>query len=332
MRQPLAPMLAVAGEPFDSPDHLFEIKWDGVRGLASVERKAWRLWGRGEADYTPRYPELKVLRQLPAGTILDGELVRLRGGRAAFSDVLRRHQMTSPQRIRWAATSQPVTYMAFDLLALKGRCLLQQPLRERRAHLRELLAVSPMEGVLFSAGVTGGGEAFFEAAIEQQHEGVMAKRLDSRYLPGKRAAVWQKIKPRCEVVCAIIGYTRGRHFPLRSLLLAAACNGSLRFVGQLRRGLSDSVQRRLTPLLERRRCAEPVIACAEQAYWVRPDLYGRVKCFGWSPGDRLRFPSFVGLLKTASAGDSPPTTSKEPPRRIPSTTLRATRTTASGAT
>jgi ATP-dependent DNA ligase len=193
MMQQLAPMLAVAGEPFDSSDHLFEIKWDGIRSLACVERRALWLWGRGQADYTHRYPELDALRQLPEGTILDGELVRLRAGRAEFSAVLRRHQLTSPRKIRWAVERHPVTYMVFDLLRLNGRCLLRQPLRDRRARLRELLAASSTERVLFSEGVTGSGVAFFDAAIEQQHEGVMAKRLDSRYLPGKRAATWQKI-------------------------------------------------------------------------------------------------------------------------------------------
>ncbi len=297
MRQ-FAPMLAVSGEPFDSQEHLFEIKWDGIRALACVRRKALRLWGRGQADYTHRYPELDVLRQFPADTILDGELVRLRAGRAEFSAVLRRHQLTSPRKIRWAAERHPVTYMVFDLLRLNGRCLLQQPLRQRRARLRELLATSSTERVLFSEGVTGAGKAFFDAAIEQQHEGVMAKRLDSGYLPGKRASTWQKIKPRCEVVCVIIGYSGSRCRPLRSLLLAAQRDGSLRFVGRVRRGLSSAMQHRLAPLLDARRCAEPLVPCAEKAYWVRPDLYGRVTCFGWTLGDRLRFPCFQGLLKT----------------------------------
>ena len=71
----LAPMLAVPATPFDSPEYNFEIKWDGIRALAAVDAAGWRLWGRQRADYTERYPELEVLRRLPAGTLVDGELV-----------------------------------------------------------------------------------------------------------------------------------------------------------------------------------------------------------------------------------------------------------------
>ena len=113
----IAPMLATAAEPFDSPDHLFEIKWDGIRALAAVQRNNWCLWGRGAGPYTERFPELELLRKLPAGTVLDGELVRLtQEGRADFPAVLRRHQLVSARKIRWAMKCEPVTYMLFDLL------------------------------------------------------------------------------------------------------------------------------------------------------------------------------------------------------------------------
>ena len=71
----LLPMLAVPAAPFDSSEYSFEVKWDGIRALAAVETAGWRLWGRERADYTARYPELDVLRRLPAGTLVDGELV-----------------------------------------------------------------------------------------------------------------------------------------------------------------------------------------------------------------------------------------------------------------
>ena len=172
----LAPMLAVAGEPFDSPDYLFEIKWDGVRTLAAIEPTGWRLWGRREADYTVRYPELSLLRQLPAGTVLDGELVRLVEGRADFESLLSRHQLVSPRKIHQAAAQHPVTYVVFDLLQLGGRSLLAQPLHQRRQQLEQLIAQAGLPRLVFSQGIVGAGQLFFEQVVSQGHEGVMAKR------------------------------------------------------------------------------------------------------------------------------------------------------------
>ncbi len=293
----LAPMLAVAAEPFDSPDHLFEIKWDGVRGLAAVEQDTWRLWGRHGADYTDRYPELSVLRQLPAGTILDGELIRLVGGRADFAALLRRHQLTSPRKIRWAAPQQPVTYVVFDLLQLGGRSLLEQPLAERRRELAQLLSGKVAEGLAFSDGMVGAGRQFFEQAVDQGHEGVMAKRLDSRYCPGRRSPVWQKIKPREQSVCVILGYRPARGPSVSRLLVAVRRDGLLHFAGEVGCGLTDKVRHELHPLLVERRRDEPVVSCgAKRARWVRPELYCLVQYFGWTNGGRLRFPCFRYLV------------------------------------
>jgi DNA ligase D-like protein (predicted ligase) len=293
----IAPMLAVAAEPFDSPEHLFEIKWDGVRALAAVEQEAWRLWGRHGADYTDRYPELSVLRQLPAGTMLDGELIRLVGGRADFSALLRRHQLASARKIRWAAAQQPVTYVVFDLLRLGGRSLLEQPLHERRGALLQLLSGRGADGLPLSDGVVGMGRQFFERAVAQGHEGVMAKRLDSRYCPGRRSPDWQKIKPRQQAVCVILGYRSARGPSVSRLLVAARRDGGLHYAGEVGCGLTDKIRHQLHPLLVERHCDRPLVSCgAKHARWVRPELYCLVQFFGWTSGGRLRFPCFRRLL------------------------------------
>jgi bifunctional non-homologous end joining protein LigD len=85
------PMLAVRGQPFDSPEYLFEVKWNGVRALAASEAGRWRLWGRDRAEYTTRYPELCGLGRLPAGTVVDGEVVQLVQGLPDFDALLSRH-------------------------------------------------------------------------------------------------------------------------------------------------------------------------------------------------------------------------------------------------
>jgi len=98
----LLPMLATSAGPFDSPEYRFETKWDGVRTLAAVDATGWRLWGREAADYTSRYPDLAVLRRLPAGTLVDGELVAAGNTRPTLTDLLRRHQLADPWQIRLA--------------------------------------------------------------------------------------------------------------------------------------------------------------------------------------------------------------------------------------
>jgi ATP-dependent DNA ligase len=192
----VAPMLAVASAPFDSPQFSFEVKWDGIRVLAGVAGSAWQLWGRRQSDYTVRYPELSLLRQWPAGTVVDGEVVVVDvAGRPELRALLCRHGLVDGWRIEQAQQWCPVTYVVFDLLWLRGRSLLRQPLRQRREALAELCATTPLPGVVFSAGVTGAGRAFYAAAVAAGQEGVVAKHLASAYRPGRRSPAWRKIKP-----------------------------------------------------------------------------------------------------------------------------------------
>jgi ATP-dependent DNA ligase len=195
-------MLAVPAAPFDSPEYSFEYKWDGIRALAAVETAGWRLWGRQQADYTARYPELDVLRRLPAGTLVDGELVAFDAdGRPDLRLLLRRHGLTDAWRIRQARHWCRVRYVLFDVLYHAGRCLLWEPLVRRRALLAEACQQLDGAGMQLSAGVIGAGKAFYEAAIAQGHEGVMAKHLASTYRPGRRSAAWRKMKPRLQWTC-----------------------------------------------------------------------------------------------------------------------------------
>jgi bifunctional non-homologous end joining protein LigD len=180
--RPLLPMLATPAAPFDSEEYLFEVKWDGVRALAGIEVGRWRLWGRTGTDYTARYPELAVLGGLPAGTVVDGELVVLQGGRADFPALLRRHQRRHVNPFAMAAFQQrwPVSYVLFDLLFDRGRCLVQEALVQRRARLRQLLLALDEPALAYSDGVMGCGREFFARVVAQGHEGVLAKHQASR--------------------------------------------------------------------------------------------------------------------------------------------------------
>jgi bifunctional non-homologous end joining protein LigD len=195
----LLPMLAMPAAPFDSPEYSFEIKWNGIRALAAVETAGWRLWGRERADYAARYPELEVLHRLPAGTLVDGELVAFDADdRPDLPRLLRRHALMGTWRIRQARNWCAVRYVLFDLLYHAGRCLLGEPLARRRAMLAEVCERLDLAEVVFSEGIVGQGKTLCAAALAQGHEGVVAKHLASTYRPGRRTPAWRKIKPKAE--------------------------------------------------------------------------------------------------------------------------------------
>jgi len=192
----VSPMLAQKGEPFDSGEHLFEIKWDGTRVLAFVEPRGYRLVNRHRAERTAQYPELACLAKLPGGVILDGEVVVFHDGRPDFRRLLSRDQAGAPLKIRLSARSLPATYVVFDLLYEDYRSLLDRSLVERRQRLRQLVLDLDRPQVVFSEGIVGPGRVLFDEVCRQGLEGLVAKQLTSRYRPGKRTANWLKIKPR----------------------------------------------------------------------------------------------------------------------------------------
>jgi ATP-dependent DNA ligase len=187
------PMLAKQGVPFDSPEHLFEIKWDGTRVLAFVDRGGYRLVNRHRVDVTERFPELRFLANLPAGIVLDGEVVVLRQGKPHFGLLLSRNQARAPFKIQSLARTFPTTYVVFDLLYDRFEPLLTLPLWARRQRLKTVVRACANSGFVFSEGIVGSGRVFFGAVCREGLEGVVAKRLDSSYRPGRRA--WIKIKP-----------------------------------------------------------------------------------------------------------------------------------------
>jgi bifunctional non-homologous end joining protein LigD len=301
MQFPVLPMLATSAQPFDSAEHLYEVKWDGVRALAAVTADHWQVWGRECADYTARYPELEVLRRLPAGTIVDGELIVLRDGLPDLPAILRRHPLVRPDQIRHASRLDPVRYMLFDLLAWRGRSLLGEPLSCRRAALAELGAGLTESVVAISEGVIGAGKDFFARVVQQGHEGVVAKHLASVYHPGKRSSAWRKIKPVHILPCVIIGYTAGPQ-GMESLVVAAVWEGCLRYAATLKRGLgrlATESARRLASLAR----AQPIVPCPDSAVWIDPVQYCQVRFRSRMRDGRLQDAVFVSFLESEPAAN-----------------------------
>jgi bifunctional non-homologous end joining protein LigD len=211
-------------------------------------------------------------RELPPDTMLDGELVVVRDSGPDFHALMARHARRPGRR---PYLSEPVRYVVFDLLYLAGERLTHQPLSRRRELLHAILPASPH--LAYCAGIAGHGKAFFESTIAAGHEGVVAKRLTSRYTPNQRGTAWRKMKQTMELVCVVVGYRTGPR-GLRDLQMAAVIGGKLAYVGTVELGVEQKI---VAQLRGRRRA---VVACPTGTRPVEPDLLCAVRSCGWRPG------------------------------------------------
>ncbi len=286
-------MLAKLGrEPFDSDEHVFEIKWDGIRGLAFVEGGELRLRGRSKSDLVPRYPELAFLASLESGLVLDGEVVAMKDGRPDFYHGMRRTFARS-RRAATLAHEVPVSYVAFDILYRGGKSVMKVPLSERIELLRAATASCDDPRLVVSDGVVGPGVAFFEEVKKRELEGVMAKRLDSPYRTGRRSDAWIKLKPRTTMPCLILG-TIEEQGELRSLVIGAEIEGELVCVGRVGSGLTNEARAKIRLAAKPR--DEPLIDCGMEASWLEPGLYCTVSYLERTEHG-LRAPVFVDLVR-----------------------------------
>jgi bifunctional non-homologous end joining protein LigD len=297
-------MLAYSSRPFDSPRHLYEIKWDGTRCILFKEAGGVRLQNRRLLDITRRYPELGELTgAIRAKTaILDGELVVFSGGLTSFPRLQEREHLDNPLKISLLSREMPATYVAFDILYLDGRWRTARPLRERKKLLARTLGLS--ERLLESMYVAAEGRRFFEEAVKRGFEGAMAKDMESPYLPGKRSRYWLKIKPRGAEICFIIGYTPGkgaRSATFGALALATPEEERWVYRGKVGTGFGEKEARRLRGKLEELRTAEPPSPSfrniREDIRWVRPELRAEVLFQERTRDGMFRAPVFKRLIE-----------------------------------
>lgn len=295
-------MLAYAHEPFDSPRHLFEIKWDGTRCLLFKKGRDVRLQNRRLEDITGRYPELQPLGRHLKGNnaILDGELVVLSEGRPDFGKLQQREHLTDPLKISLLARQLPAVYMAFDILYLNDREWLAASLTARKELLQQTITESAC--LLESRYILEKGLAFFQETVARGFEGVMAKSLHSPYLLGKRSRYWLKIKPRGTMLCWIIGYTPGRGTRkdlFGALALATREEGGWVYRGRVGSGLTEADLEGIMVQLQGREIERPPISGAGRIRgirWVRPELRCEVTFQEEMPSGHLRSPVFTRMV------------------------------------
>ena len=300
----IPPMRAtLATDPFDDPDWLFEIKWDGYRVEAVVRDGRARLWTRNQQDAARYFPDLAGQASwLDAReAIVDGEVVALdEAGRPSFSLLQDR---TGIRTGRLPGTKRhgppaPVVYQAFDLLHLDGSSLLSVPLEERKRLLRSRLR--PNERVRYAGHVEGDGRAFTEAARRNELEGIVAKLRRSPYEPGRRARSWLKIKLRREQEVVVVGWLdgQGSHRDLGSLIVGVRSGDRWAHAGQVGSGIDARTRRELRATLDELArdgsVLEPVPRL-KGAHWVEPKLVIRVEFADWTADDLLRQAAYTGL-------------------------------------
>jgi bifunctional non-homologous end joining protein LigD len=298
----------------DDGNWALEMKWDGVRALAFVERGQVRLMSRTERDITATYPELAGLghatdrKQL----LLDGEIVVFGpDGWPSFEGLQPRMHVADPAAARLLAGHNPVTYLVFDLLQLDGRPLLDRPYAERRALLESL----GLAGSFWQTPPTFPGadfDAVRDVSAGHSMEGVVAKRLDSRYQPGTRGSDWRKIKNHLSQEAVVAGFKPGqgnRAGLVGSLLIGVNDDSGLIYAGHVGTGFNTGTLHMLSERLEPlRRSSSPFAGpvppmYARTAVWVEPRLVIDVDFDRWTKAGRMRAPVYKGLRDDKDPAD-----------------------------
>ena len=313
-----APMLATAGTATDvdtTRSWSFEMKWDGMRAIAGVTDGTVLITSRNGRDVTHQYPELQELASLTAdGSVFDGEIVTLdETGRPNFGLLQKRMKLSKPQDIATAMKTVPVQLMLFDALQTSLGSAVQPIQHEPYSQRREALLAAVAQGrhVHLPPALTGTLEEAQITSREFQLEGVVAKKMDSRYQPGRRSPDWLKIKDEKHQEVIIIGWRKGtgaRSNTLGSLLLAVHHESGLRYVGRVGSGFSENELQEAAALLKTSvRKTPPVknIAARDRrdVVWTTPKLVGEVKYADLTADGKLRHATWRGWRPDKLAKD-----------------------------
>ena len=291
MPERIEPMMAKLGKTIPAPDSAwgFEFKWDGIRAVAYVEGGRVRLVSRSGEEITPRYPEVHAMGRAIGSreVILDGEVVALDDkGRPSFEEIQQRMGLTSESEIRRKMKVVPVTYMLFDLMWQDGHSALDKAYMERRRMLEALkLAGDSWQTPPYEIG---GGKAMLEASAKAGLEGIMAKKLDSKYEPGRRSGVWVKVKNRNRQELVIGGWLEGegkrRGYP-GALLVGYYDKNKFVYAGKVGTGFTDAMLEKLADLMKplaQDKSPFDVGSPPKAAHFVKPKLVGEFEFVEWT--------------------------------------------------
>jgi bifunctional non-homologous end joining protein LigD len=305
--------------PLESPRLAYEPKYDGIRALVAVRAGggpgAVRIWSRLGNDKTAQFPEIAralglFARGLKADVLLDGELVALddRGEPAGFQRLQGRIHLTTEADIGGRVVTQPVAFVAFDVLQDGDLDVRPLPLTARRARLERIFGNTGTPVLRLSEFHAGDGRALYRRALERGWEGVVAKALDAPYRSGRRTDAWRKVKILRRQDCVVGGFTEGRgsraHFG--ALLLGVWDAGTLTYVGHTGTGFSARELERLAGILrplETPTCPfTPRPRTNERPHWTRPEVVVSIGFSEWTRDGVFRHPKYLGLRDDVRPG------------------------------
>jgi bifunctional non-homologous end joining protein LigD len=287
------PMMAESAKaPFDSPDFIFEIKLDGYRAITVFDATGLpHLWSRNGLLLEQKFPAIaKAVSKLKLrSTVLDGEVV------AVDEDGIPRFQLL--QRFQKQPTA-PTLYYVFDVLWSDGADITGKPVLERRALLEHI--IKPVSGIQLGSYVQNEGKALFQLVQEKGMEGIIAKRKDSIYRPGKRTSDWLKIKARLQQEFVVGGFTapKGSRKHLGAVVIGAYTGGKLRHYcyagsGFSEKGLKEAVER-MKPLFTDKSPFVNPPNTKEKIQWVKPKLVCEIEYAELTADYQLRQTTFLG--------------------------------------
>lgn len=289
-----------AKDPFDSENHFFQVKWDGVRIVSFIKNGQIKLQNRKQKPRTHIYPDFHQFPQWIKGkeVIMDGEMIVLKEGKPSFAGILKRDLKTDPAAIQVAARLIPSTYIAFDLLFLDGEDLTSYPVEERLALLRKIAIPNDYFQVIEDFPT---GTGLFKVIEEQEMEGIVAKEKGSPYLPGKKTDYWLKVKTKKDIIAVAGGYTiKERRFS--SLLMGAYLDGQFRYIGNAATGLTSDDIKILSNHLKKLKVQHSPFINPPKLYgvtthWIQPILTAKIEFMEWTGHYQLRAPVILGFTK-----------------------------------
>jgi bifunctional non-homologous end joining protein LigD len=308
LRQVIEPMLSDNTEkPPKGDDFIYEVKWDGIRAMISLEEGQLRIRSRNQNDVTAQFPELLVPEKAFRANcgLFDAEIVCLdKSGRPSFKQVISRLMATGETNIQKLSKTSPVCCYVFDCLYLDGRPLINEPLLKRKEWLKDAIKHDTPYRV---SEFIDDGQSLFEAAREHSLEGIMAKRRDSKYVPGKRNDFWLKIKVRSTKECVIIGYNEGkgnRAEAFGGLHIAEKVDGKLVYRGKVGTGFDDStiksIFKQVKQLKETVKPIHQKVLDEKVSKWVEPKLVAEISYASLTPDKIFREPVFVRMRPDVS--------------------------------
>ncbi len=278
-------------KPFDDKDWLFEIKWDGYRAIAEVNKNKIALYSRNGLNFQLAYPIIvEQLKKLKDEVVLDGEIIVLNVESKPDFQFLQHYSENQ---------DRPIQYQVFDLLKLNGLDATSLSLLERKELLQKIIPQN--EVIKYSDHIIENGKSFFQVTKEKNLEGIMAKKIDSQYFPGKRTTDWLKIKHHATLEAVIVGYTQpaGARKFFGALILASKEKSGFKYIGHTGTGFNFSLLKEmynlLQPLITKQSPFEEKIKTNSPVTWVEPKLICEVKYAEITSDGKLRHPVFLHL-------------------------------------